>query len=66
VDFLSGLVAPGVGVFVTELGQQTHCVLLLSCHLFSCFYFWLLYDVGTLNGTSFVCAFSVETLHRTS
>jgi len=27
VDFLPGLVAPRVGVFVTELGQQTHCVL---------------------------------------
>jgi len=27
VDFLPGLVAPRVGVFITELGQQTHCVL---------------------------------------
>ena len=27
MDFLPGLVAPRVGVFVTELGQQTHCVL---------------------------------------
>jgi len=27
VDFLPGLVAPRVGVFVTELGQQTHRVL---------------------------------------
>jgi len=26
VDFLHGLVASKVGVFVTELGQQTHCV----------------------------------------
>jgi len=26
VDFLPGLVAPRVGVFVTELGQQTRCV----------------------------------------
>ena len=27
MDFLPGLVAPIVGVFVTDLGQQTHCVL---------------------------------------
>jgi len=27
VDFLPGLVASRVGVFVTKLGQQTHCVL---------------------------------------
>jgi len=27
VDFLPGLVASRVGVFVTEQGQQTHCVL---------------------------------------
>jgi len=27
VDFLPALVASRVGVFVTELGQQTHCVL---------------------------------------
>jgi len=27
VDFFPGLVAPRVNVFVTELGQQTHCVL---------------------------------------
>jgi len=26
VDFLPGLVASRVGVFVTELGQQTQCV----------------------------------------
>ena len=26
MDFLPGLVAPRVGVFVTELGQQTLCV----------------------------------------
>ena len=29
VDFLPGLVAPRVGVFVTELGQQTQLCLLL-------------------------------------
>ena len=29
MDFLPGLVAPRVGVFVTELGQQTHCVIYL-------------------------------------
>ena len=52
MDFLPGLVAPRVGVFVTELGQQTHCAFLLSCHLlFLFFYFYLLRDVGTLNGT---------------
>jgi len=27
VDFLLGLIASRVGVVVTELGQQTHCVL---------------------------------------
>ena len=27
MDFVPGLVAPRVGVFVTELCQQTHCVL---------------------------------------
>ena len=27
MDFLHGLVAPRVRVFVTELGQQTPCVL---------------------------------------
>ena len=27
MDFLPGLVTPRVGVFVTELGQQTLCVL---------------------------------------
>jgi len=36
VDFLPGLVSPRVGVLVTELGQQTVCTFLLSCHLFSC------------------------------
>jgi hypothetical protein len=51
VDFLPGLVAPRVGVFVTELGQQTHCVLYFPVIYFSCFYFGLLRDVGTLNGT---------------
>jgi len=33
MNFLPGLVAPKVGVFVTELGQQTHCV----------FYFLVIY-----------------------
>ena len=27
MDFLHGMVAPRVGVFVIELGKQTHCVL---------------------------------------
>ena len=27
MDFFPGLVVPRVGVFVTELGQQTHCVI---------------------------------------
>jgi len=44
-----GLVAPRVGVFVTELGQQTHCVLYFLVIYFSCFYFCLSRDVGTLN-----------------
>jgi len=44
-----GLVAPRVGVFVTELGQQTHYVLYFLVIYFSCFYFCLSRDVGTLN-----------------
>lgn len=41
VDFLPGLVSPRVGVFVTELAQQTHCVFyflviyFLPCYLFT-------------------------------
>ena len=27
MDFLPGLVSHRVGVFVTEMGKQTHCVL---------------------------------------
>jgi len=37
VDFRPSLVASRVGVFVTELGQQTHCVL-----YFLVFYFAVL------------------------
>jgi len=37
-------------VFITELGQQTHCFL-LSCCLFSCFYLCLSFDVETLTET---------------
>jgi len=66
VDFLPGLVAPRVGVLVTELGQQTHCAFLLFCHLFSCVLFVHLHDVGTLNGTSALCVTDVETPHKTS
>jgi hypothetical protein len=51
VDFLPDLVAPRVGVFVTELGQQTHCVLYFLVIYFLDFYFCLLRDVGTSNGT---------------
>jgi len=51
VDFLLGLVASRVGVFVTELGQKTHCVLYFPVIYFR-FYFCLLYGVETLNGTS--------------
>ena len=39
VDFLLGLVAPRVGVFVTELGQQTHCVLYFLVVYFLVFIF---------------------------
>jgi len=46
------LVASRVGVFVTELGQQTHCVLYFLVVCFSCFYFCLSLDVETLTGTS--------------
>jgi len=52
VDFLPGVVASRVGVFVTKLGQQTHCVLYFPIVYFSCFYFCLSLDVGTLTGTS--------------
>jgi len=38
VDFLPGLVAPKVGVFVTELDQQTDCVL-----YFLVIYFFLVF-----------------------
>jgi len=51
VDFLPGLVAPRVGVFVIELGQPTHCVLYFLVVYFLIFYFYLSYDVETLNGT---------------
>jgi len=37
VDFLPGLVAPIVGVFVTELSQQTHCVLYFLVFYFPAF-----------------------------
>jgi len=39
VDFLPNLVAPRVGVFVTELGQQTHCVLYFLVVYFLVFIF---------------------------
>jgi len=52
VDFLPGLEASRVAVFVTELGQQTHCVLYFPVVYFSCFYFCLSLDVETLTGTS--------------
>jgi len=38
VDFLPGLVAPRVGVFVIELGQQTLCAI----------YFLVIYSVNWL------------------
>jgi len=38
VDFLPGLVAPRVSVFVAELGQQTLCAFLFFCSLFSLLY----------------------------
>ena len=51
MNFLPGLVAPRVGVFVTELGQQTLCVLYFLVVYFSCFYLCLLRDVETLTRT---------------
>ena len=51
MNFLPGLVAPRVGVFVTELGQHTLCVLYFLVVYFSCFYFCLLRDVETLIRT---------------
>jgi len=62
VDFLPGLVAPRVGVFVTELGQQTHCVF---------FYFLVIYFLAFILFTS-LCwnigrnILNVETSHKTS
>jgi len=41
MDFLPGLVAPRVGVFVTELGQQTHYVLYFLVFYFSAFYLFI-------------------------
>jgi len=38
VDFVRGLVAPRVGVFVIELGQQTQCAI-----YFLVFYFVVLF-----------------------
>jgi len=52
VDFRLDLVASRVGVFVTELGQQTHYVLYFLVVYFSCFYFSLSLDVETLIGSS--------------
>ena len=49
MDFLPGLVASKVGVFITELGQQTHCVLYLSFIFLFLFLFVL--DVETLTET---------------
>jgi len=51
VDFLPGLVASTLGVFVTEVGQQTHCVLYFLVVYFLVFYFCLSFDVETLTGT---------------
>ena len=39
MDFLPGLVAPEVGVFVTELGQQTLCVIYFLVIYFPACYF---------------------------
>jgi len=52
MDLLPGLAASSVGVFVTELGQKTHCVLYFPVVYFSCFYFCLSLDVRTLTRTS--------------
>ena len=41
VDFLPGLVAPRVGVFVTELGQQTQCILYFLVIYLSAFYLFI-------------------------
>jgi len=41
VDFLLGLVAPRGGVFDTELGQQTHCVLYFLVFYFPTFYLFI-------------------------
>jgi len=65
VDFLLDLLAPKVGVFVTELGQQTHCAFLLSSFIFLLLFVYM-HDVGTLNGTSAFCISDVETSHKTS
>jgi len=37
MDFLPALVAPRVGVFITELGQQTHCAFFTLLSFIPCF-----------------------------
>ena len=39
MNFLPGLIASRVGVFVTELGQQTHCILYFFAIYFHIFIF---------------------------
>ena len=41
MDFFPGFVATKVGVFVTELGQQTHCVLYFLVIYYSAFYLFI-------------------------
>jgi len=65
VDFLPCLVAPRVGVFVTELGQQTHCAFYFLVIYFLAFLFVYLYDVETLNETYAFCVSDVGTSHIT-
>jgi hypothetical protein len=65
VDFLPDLVAPRVGVFVTELGQQTHCAFYLLV-FYNLSFICLLHDVRTLDKIYAFCVFNVETSYRIS
>jgi len=66
VDFLPDFVASRVGVFVTELSQQTLCSFYFLVFYFAVLIMFTASTVGTLNGTYVLCAFEIETSHKTA
>jgi len=60
VDFLPGLVAPRVGVFVTELGQQTNCVLYFLVFIFIFLFLLIMWCWNIKRNIA-----NVQTSHRT-